>query len=71
MTSSSSFIVLKQTGFDMRVYGPYRSFKRAEADALAWGAVVIPVEDPSTACEPWNAKGKPWQPKQAKEGAIL
>lgn len=71
MTSSDrmSFIVLKQTGFDARVYGPYRTFKRAEADALAWGAVVIPVEDPNTAAEPWNARGKVWNPKAKEEVA--
>lgn len=61
--TSMSFIVLKQTGFDARAYGPYRSFKRAEADAMAWGGVVIPIENPSTATEPWNAKGKLWTPR--------
>lgn len=27
----------------MKVFGPYRSFKRAEGDAKAWGGFVEPL----------------------------
>lgn len=50
-----SFVVIVESGFHRRVYGPYRSFKKASADAKEWGGTVSPVEKPNTAENPWDA----------------
>ena len=45
-------VIFKQTE-ETKVVGPYRSFKRAEADAIAWDGIdgvttfVLPVVKPS------------------------
>lgn len=40
-------VIVETTDLTKDVYGGYRSFKRAEADALAWSGTVEPVLDPS------------------------
>ena len=43
-----SYVVIVKTGeVSIAVYGPYRSFKRAEGDAKAWDGTVEPMNKPS------------------------
>ena len=45
-----SYVVIVERGPMTRdVYGPYRSFKRADGDAKAWGGTVEPIRKPSDA----------------------
>lgn len=39
----SFVVVVKRSDIQMEVYGPYRSFKKAEGDAQAWGGSVEPL----------------------------
>lgn len=48
------FVVIVREGLNERVFGVYRSFKRAEGDARCWGGVVVPLE-PRDAPTPWQA----------------
>lgn len=51
----TSCIVIVRDGLAERAFGLYRSFKKAEADAKAWGGYVLPLE-PKDASEPWNPR---------------
>ena len=43
-----TYVVIVKTGeVSIAVYGPYRSFKRAEGDAKAWDGTVEPMNKPS------------------------
>ena len=50
-----SFVVIVQDGLAARAFGPYRSFKDAEADAGVWNGFVLPLEK-TDANEPWNPR---------------
>jgi hypothetical protein len=39
-------VIVQRSDSTLDVYGPYRSFKKAEGDALAWGGTVEPVLKP-------------------------
>jgi hypothetical protein len=42
-----NFVVVVEKGpYTKEMYGPYRSFKRAEGDARAWGGSVEPLKKP-------------------------
>ncbi|WP_172751400.1 hypothetical protein [Diaphorobacter sp. LR2014-1] len=41
-------VIVKRTPLQRDVYGPYRTFKRAEGDAKAWGGTVEPVKKPAS-----------------------
>jgi len=40
-------VVVKSGEVSIAVYGPYRSFRRAEGDAKAWDGTVEPVKKPA------------------------
>lgn len=41
------FIVLvKASDLDVRAFGPYSTFSKAEGDAKAWDGYVLPIENP-------------------------
>lgn len=49
-----SFVVVVRTSeLTLAVYGPYRSFKRAEGDAKAWEGSVEPMQR-----APYPSKGE-------------
>lgn len=49
-----SFVVVVRTSeLTLAVHGPYRSFKRAEGDAKAWGGSVEPMQR-----APYPSEGK-------------
>jgi len=39
-------VLVQKSEFSVAVYGPYRSFKRADGDAKAWGGSVEPLKKP-------------------------
>lgn len=42
-------IIVERNEWTRDVYGPYRSFRRAQGDARAWGGFVEPVQKPEDA----------------------
>jgi hypothetical protein len=48
-------IVEERDGLNRRAFGPFRSFKRAEGNAQAWGGYVLSLES-EDAPEPWNPR---------------
>lgn len=59
MIRRQSFVVIVERDSHRRVFGPYRSFKRAEGDANAWEGrpgvltTVYPIETVDSP-EPWD-----------------
>jgi hypothetical protein len=53
------FVVIVSTkdGLNQRAFGLFRSFKRADGNAKAWGGFVLPVEA-EDAAEPWNTRAE-------------
>lgn len=45
---NQQFVVLvKASEHDVRCFGPYPNFNKAEGDAKAWDGYVLPIEPPS------------------------
>lgn len=42
-------VLVQKSEFSVAAHGPYRSFKRAEGDAKAWGGSVEPLQKPVVA----------------------
>jgi hypothetical protein len=57
------FVVLVRDHMHERVFGVYRSFKKASGDAKAWNGTVTPLESQDDAYNPWDARGKPTEPR--------
>jgi hypothetical protein len=62
----SQFVVIVRDGLHERCFGPFRSFKRAEGNAKAWGGHVLPVETENSDT-PWSAKGDALASEQSQK----
>jgi len=49
------FVIIVQKGLTARAFGVYRSFKAADADAKAWGGIILRLENQAVALNPWDA----------------
>ena len=52
------FVVIVQNKHNCRVFGPYRSFKTADANARIWRGFVQEMEDKDSTENPWDADFK-------------